>query len=145
MEMKLFETLDNENVINKTINLIYVLNIKMKNDVDLVQPTIILNDKNEMNFQLCNYCYLEDFNRYYFIRSIENINSNIWRLSLECDVLESFKDDILISDVEINRRMKQGEYYVQNSKVETVKTIDVYKSDVKLRNTKNIILSTIGG
>ena len=117
----------------------------MKKDVDITSPLIILNDKNTMNFKQCNYCYLEDFNRYYFIRSIESINNHVWRLQLECDVLESFKSDILNSVVEISRGLKEGEYFSTSTKVETIREIDIYKSDNTLMNEKNIILSTIGG
>lgn len=40
-----------------------------------------------------NYCYVADFNRYYFIREI-NTYQNFWHISCECDVLASFKTEI---------------------------------------------------
>lgn len=145
MEMKLYQTYDNENVINKDLLLKYTIDIKLKAITDISTPTIILNDKKTMDFTQCNYCYLEKFKRYYFIRSLESKDNNNWILSLECDVLESFKDDILNSVVEVNRGLKQGEYYQTSVKVETLKDIDIYESDVTLKNEKNIILTTLGG
>lgn len=145
MEIVLYSTTDGENIINKDLDEKYRFNIKMKKDIDLITPTIILNDKGAMNFNSCNYCYIEEFNRYYFIRTVENLSNRIWALVMECDVLESFKNDILNSDAEINRRIKEGDYFSTNMKVETIREIDVYKSDVTLVNEKNIILSTIGG
>lgn len=145
MEIILYSTTDGENIINKDLDEKYRFNIKMKKDIDLITPTIILNDKGTMNFNSCNYCYIEEFNRYYFIRTVENLSNRIWALVMECDVLESFKSDILNSDAEINRRIKEGDYFSTNMKVETIREIDVYKSDVTLVNEKNIILSTIGG
>ena len=145
MEIVLYSTTDGENIINKDLDEKYRFNIKMKKDIDLITPTIILNDKGTMNFNSCNYCYIEEFNRYYFIRTIENLANRVWVLQLECDVLESFKNDILNSDAEINRRIKEGDYFSTNMKVETIREIDIYKSDVTLINEKNIILSTIGG
>lgn len=145
MQLKLYTTNDNENVINKDLELKYTIDIKLKSAVDMVEPEVILNDERTMKFYECNYAYIPDFNRYYFIRSIRIMNNHNWGLSLECDVLESFKDDILNSYVEINRPLKEGEYFTANVKVETVREIDIYKSDIKLNNEKNIILSTIGG
>ena len=145
MEIVLYSTTDGENVINKDLDEKYRFNIKMKKDTDIITPTIILNDKSMMDFNSCNYCYIEEFNRYYFIRTVENLSNHIWALVMECDVLESFKNDILNSDAEINRRIKEGDYFSTNMKVETIREIDVYKSDVTLVNEKNIILSTIGG
>lgn len=143
MKIKLYRTNDSDNVINKQLEMIYEFNIRLKSDVDIVNPVIILNDKNKMNFNECNYCYLEDFNRYYFIRSIENRNNNLWALYLECDVLESFKDDILTSTAKITRNLRENEYIQTSLNVEVRKEIDIYKSDVELEKKPEIILSTI--
>ncbi len=42
-----------------------------------------------------NYCYIPDFNRYYFIDDPISINTNLWRLILKEDVLMSYKNEIL--------------------------------------------------
>lgn len=145
MELRLYKTMDSDNVINKTLILIHTINIKMKENVSITNPIIILSKIDNVNYFECNYCFLSEFNRYYFIREIEVLNNNNYRFILECDVLETFKDDILNSDVEIIRRLKNGEYYQTNLKTETIRDIDIYKSNVTLENKKCIILSTIGG
>jgi len=145
MELILYQTLDNENVINKDLILKYTINIKLKDNVGIINPVITLNDKNTMDFNTCNYAYLPDFKRYYFIRSIENVSNYMWNLNLESDVLESFKNDILNSVVEVIRGVKQGEYYSTNTQVETIRDIDIFKSNITLINEKNTILSSIGG
>lgn len=145
MELILYQTLDNENVINKDLILKYTINIKLKDNVGIINPVITLNDKNTMDFNTCNYAYLPGFKRYYFIRSIENVSNDVWNLNLESDVLESFKNDILNSVVEINTGFKNGDYYASNPKIEVTKDIDIYKSNVTLTNEKNTILTTIGG
>lgn len=40
-----------------------------------------------------NYCYVSDFNRYYFITDISS-HQNFWYVSCKCDVLASFKTEI---------------------------------------------------
>ena len=40
-----------------------------------------------------NYCYVSDFNRYYFITDISS-SQNFWYISCKCDVLASFKTEI---------------------------------------------------
>lgn len=145
MEMRLYKTMDNDNVINKELDLLYTFNINLKNTTDIITPIILVNDKKEMNIKQCNYCYLEHFNRYYFIRTIENMNNNVWRLYLECDVLESFKDDILNSRAEYKRKVKQGDYLQFNNINDVRKDIDIYESNVSLNGEKSIIFSSIGG
>ena len=145
MDLKLYHTLDNENVINKTLTLIHTMKIKLKDTVSVTNPILILSEVAGVNYFRCNYCYLSEFNRYYFIRDIEVMSTKNYRLQLEVYVLESFKEDILNSVAEVRRGIKQGDYYQTNPKVETLKEIDIYSSEVTLGTSKNIILSTIGG
>ena len=145
MEIILYSTKDGENVINKTLVEKYRFNIKMKKDVDMITPTIILNDKGVMNFNSCNYCYIEEFNRFYFIRTIENITAHIWALVMECDVLETYKTDILATTAVVKRAIRDGDYYLENTKVEVLRDVNTYQSDVTLVDETQRILTTIGG
>lgn len=146
MEMKLYQTLDDENVINKTIELKHTIPIKMKDRNSINSPSIVLSNHNkEYDFTVCNYAYLDVFNRFYFIRDIVILDNIKVSLSLECDVLESFKKDILNSNAEISRSIKQGDFISIGGVTDLRKEIDIYESDVVLINQKNIILSTIGG
>lgn len=145
MELRLYRTLDNENVINKNLSLIHTMNIKLKDTVSITNPTLILSEVNGLDYFQCNYCFLSEFNRYYFIRDIELLNNKNYRMQLEVDVLESFKEDILNSYAEISRTIKQGDYMNINDVIDLRKEIDIYENEIALTNEKNIILSTIGG
>lgn len=145
LELILYNTVDSENVINKSLSLKYTLDIKLKKDTDIVEPFIVIDDKKTMNLKECNYCFISEFNRYYFIRSIESMNNNLWGLRLECDVLESFKNDILTSECEVNRNIKAGDYQNFNSESSVIPTITNYESTVSLDDSKTIILSSLGG
>lgn len=145
MELRLYKTLDGDNVINKTLTLIHTMNIKMKDNVSVTNPIIILSKVDNVNYFECNYCFLSEFNRFYFIREIEVLNNNNYRFILECDVLETFKNDILNSYAEISRTIKQGDYMNINDMLDLRKEIDIYENEIALTNDKNIILSTIGG
>lgn len=137
--------MDNENVINKNLSLIHTMNIKLKDTVSITNPILILSEVNGLDYFQCNYCFLSEFNRYYFIRDIELLNNKNYRMQLEVDVLESFKEDILNSYAEISRTIKQGDYMNINDVVDLRKEIDIYENEIALTNEKNIILSTIGG
>lgn len=51
-----------------------------------------------------NYAYIEDFgNRYYFIRDIASVGRGLWDITMRCDVLMTYKDDILSSPVYLAR------------------------------------------
>lgn len=145
MEIVLYSTTDGENVINKELVEKYRFNIKMKKDTDILNPIIILNDKNVMDFLQCNYCYIEEFKRFYFIVNVENINNHVWGLKMECDVLETYKQEILSTLCVFRKSVDVGDYYLNDTKHEVIKDIQVFKSDIILEEEKSLILSTIGG
>lgn len=49
-----------------------------------------------------NYCYIEEFNRYYFVKDW-TFEEGLWICSLECDVLASFKSEIIEEEFYILR------------------------------------------
>lgn len=145
MILQLFNTVDDENVINKNMVLVHELNITLKNDVNVTAPIIILNDKfGELDFMKCNYAYLPEFNRYYFIRYVTGRGAGIWNLDLECDVLETYKQDIFNSLATISRPIKTGEYMTSNSNHDVRKTIEIYKSGTMLVKDNKMLFSSVG-
>lgn len=41
-----------------------------------------------------DYAYIPDFNRYYWVTDITSVRTGLWQLSMSCDVLMTFKDQI---------------------------------------------------
>lgn len=143
MEIKLYTTEDAETVINKELTLKYELEMQMKSKQNVTQPTIVLQE-GDMDLQGVNYAYIPDFERYYFIRSFNVGPNQIYDLLLECDVLETFKDEILSSKAEITRNIQGGDYMEIPGSLEVRKEVDVYKSNRGFKNEESIIFSTIG-
>lgn len=145
MELILYRTRDDENVINKDLEYIHTMNIVLKSNVSIVSPIIILRMVEGVDLFNSNYCYLDELNRYYFIREIEIMSNDNVKMMLECDVLESFKQDILNSGGEIRRRIETGDYQNTNVDTESLREVEIFESDVTLNPEKNIVLSTLGG
>lgn len=75
------------------------LSVEMKDVVNLFTPSLIVTAdtftdngqiKNPMRY---NYCYIADFERYFFVRSWSWVLGR-WECALEVDVLSSFKTEI---------------------------------------------------
>lgn len=145
MKLFLHKTLDSDNTINKVIGLGLELDIRLKADVNIINPTIILQSIINTDYQDFNYAYIPELKRYYFIKTIDNINAKLWRLELSCDVLESYKSEILTSTARLKRNLKNGDYFNANIDSSIVKNISIHKSDVTLNDTdSSIILTTVG-
>lgn len=145
MELILYQTADNDNVINKNKEEIKRYNIVLKDPSDIIAPYIRLNEEKEDLGEIANYAYLVEFNRYYFIRSIANTSKDMWVLTLECDVLESFKEDILASQAEVVRPLRPNDYQATSVRTKVIEEIDTYESNVTISNEPSLVLSTIGG
>lgn len=85
-------------------------------NVVLKSPSSIINPRFELNQYLdVNYCYVAEFNRYYFINEIRYENS-LWVYSCNVDVLASFKTEIGASSKYVLRSASQrDEYLIDNS------------------------------
>lgn len=142
MLMKLYTTKTPNNTIGKVLENETEYNIKFKAQADRTKPVVVLMSETIIDF---NYAYIPDFNRYYFIENIEVTPNKIYNISLRCDVLESFKNDILESSGFVNQQTTPNKYYNSDYQTEIKKEVDVIKSNVTLETTKSTILVTIGG
>lgn len=142
MLMKLYTTKTPNNTIGKVLENETEYNIKFKAQADRTKPVVVLMSETMIDF---NYAYIPDFNRYYFVESIEVTPNKIYNISLRCDVLESFKNDILESSGFVNQQTTPNKYYNSDYQTEIKKEVDVIKSNVTLYTTKSTILVTIGG
>ena len=76
-----------------------VLSVELKDVVNLFTPSLIISTDtfvsggHIINPMKWNYCYLPDFERYYFVRSWSWVLGR-WECSLEVDVMASFKTEI---------------------------------------------------
>lgn len=144
MLMKMYDTKSSNNVINKVLENEHEFDIKFKDKTDIVNPVVILSSPTLI---LSNYAFIPDFNRYYFVDKIELFPNSIYHITLRCDVLESFKAEILTSSGFINQQTNNvNKYYNSNYQSEVRKEVDLYKSTVTIpTDVKETILVTIGG
>lgn len=143
MIMKMYNTSDSNNTINKTLSNETEYEIKLKGETDIKTPVVVLHSDSIILF---NYAYIPEFNRYYFIDKIELFPNGIYNISLKVDVLESFKNDIKNSMGLISKQTNINNYYNDSYESEIKKEVDLYKSNITFDlNKKSKILVTIGG
>lgn len=143
MILKAYNTNSSNNTINKALVEYGEFDIRFKEQSSIINPIVILTSETTLNF---NYAFIAEFNRYYFVQDITVFPNKIYQVSLQCDVLESFKNDILNSFGFVSRQNNYNPFYDSDYENEIRKEINVYKSNVTIDNTiKNNVLVTIGG
>lgn len=142
MKIYLYNTKSSNNTLDKVLENETEFDIKFKAQASRTQPTVVLHSETMIDF---NYAHIPDFNRYYFIENVEVTPNKIYLISLRCDVLESFKEDIKKSSGYINQQTTYNKYFNSDFQTEVKKEVDVIKSNVTFECEKTTILCTIGG
>ncbi len=63
----------------------------LREECSIIAPSITFKQTTVPTF---NYVYIAAFGRYYYVTGITSVSKDIWRMSLSCDVLMTWKDDI---------------------------------------------------
>ena len=144
MILKLYNVTDSANVIGKAKQEIISMDIFLKRDVDISSPVLILSTDSPDGFAAINYAEMPDLQRFYFVDSIANIGAKLWKLNLRCDVIETYKNDILASKALLRRKIKNGDYIDVSLFNSVNKTTTRYDSNKGLPAGSSIIMSTVG-
>ena len=90
-------------------------NLVFKDDEDLVTPTFKVTDSSFS--EECNYIYVQDLKRYYYVRSRRYSRQCLF-LECQVDVLMSFRNDIHDMTGIISRNERLYNLYLNDDKME---------------------------
>ena len=91
--INLYQNSAEVNRVDKTdyITAVGTLSGALREECSIVSPSITFKQESVPTF---NYVYIEKFGRYYFVTGITSVAKDLWRMSLSCDVLMTWKDNI---------------------------------------------------
>jgi len=138
MELILYRTNDNPNVVNKVLLEPVSIDIVLKNDVNIINPEIILSG----DYRGYNYAHIPDLKRYYFIDSFEQLNLRFGKLYMSCDLLETYKNSFINEVATLIREAKEGDNLNINAETNT-NIINTYQSNIELERVNSITLTTV--
>lgn len=141
-----YYTSSENNQLNKSLSRSYSLTGAVRGETNVIRPQIMYEAASLDSY---NYAYIQEFERYYFVREIRSIRNGLWLVSLEVDPLMSFKSAIENLKVILQETEGTGEdNYLSDSRVWVTKVKD--KTDIiqfpsGLLNNGTFILITAGG
>ena len=141
MKVEFYKASVNPRTVNKTLQLTRTVDIIFRQAVDEQAPLIIMSNENVAG---ANYVRIPNFNRYYFISSVDNFTAGLVRLHLTTDLLMTYKDIILNSPVQITAT-ETPSYLSESLPTQTKISKRIVKSDVTLNKATSLVLTTIGG
>lgn len=121
----------------------------LRDECSMLTPSIVYQSESVPTF---NYVYIPIFNRYYFVTSLSSVNKNVWRMELNCDVLMSYKNEILLlqgvigrQEIDFNPLLVDNELPTQNNTI--VEVIDIPSDTFNTQTSDaghNFLLTVIG-
>lgn len=140
MLLHLYKTVDDPNVLNKTLENPFIITGDLKGEFNTLRNVIDV----ELSDPSYNYLYFPATNGYYFITQKTHINREIIRLYLSCDVLMTYKNMILNSRGLVIKGNNVDMYYpaVTHTSKRIVRTIDFSRA-FPYYNQENFILTVI--
>ena len=147
MILTLYKTESSPNVIGKVLTDPLSLTINLKATTNVIDPQLLLSKRPGINYLDYNYAHIDSLNRYYHIDSIESVNGSMFKLSLRCDVLETYRDGILDSNCRYKRKVEEGDYFVEGLNESDKSVITTYKSNVTIQDGvhTNVLTVVQGG
>lgn len=150
MTVTLYKNISDKRNLNKNLSEIKTVSATAKGDINIISPTLIIQ-----NFSTdFNYCYISDFDRYYFVKSITLLTGQRIQIDMSVDVLMSYKEEIKNLTVNVLRYEKSGPSFLTDSRIplfsDTVQKViefpeNIFNLENPSENTKNFLLTVAGG
>ena len=115
---------DPPNKLNKSFTVNTTLDCVFKDETDVVNP-IILVEMDYASMVACNYAYIPTNRRFYYITDVTSVSNALCTLSLEVDVLMSFKTDIRSLSGIVERNTYQFNTYQEDGQLSRLKKTQI--------------------
>lgn len=144
MDLVFYMNASDPETIGKSLTAVTTLSGYLKNDCDVINPRIIVENTGMIN---ANYCYISEFGRYYYIDRQTIMSNHKVMLEMSVDVLESFKTQIKNLQCIIDNSTSDNDKYLVGgewvTKVKSTTTIKNFPNG--LNSSGEFILITAGG
>jgi hypothetical protein len=119
MTIKFYNNLSDKVVVDKNITQIGSdMTGTLRDDCSIVDPVIKVEGIVGSNLASCNYAYIEEFGRYYYITNIV-CSGKLFEVHMHVDVLMSYKNGIRSNSAVISRQEHNYNLYLQDGVFKT--------------------------
>lgn len=145
MNITLYVQTKDRDIIEKNLTSAQSYVGQARGEISIENPVItIISSVSLINF---NYCFIEEFNRYYFIDSKKLVRNNVWEFTLSEDYLYSWRNMIYTWTVELERAQYDWNLYFKDGEMMCIEghNLNVLEFPNSLPTTKHNILIVNGG
>ena len=141
--IQLMYNASDDNVLDKNTSILGTYTGTLKAKTSILSPTILLEGSIPTT---CNYMYIAEFGRYYFIDDISSVTNNTFEITSHVDVLKTYASQIRGCSGIIARQQNNWNLYIDDGTFKTyqneINQIKVFPSGF---NTYEFVLAVAGG
>lgn len=90
----------------------------LRADCSVIDPVIAIEEFTSFDLATCNYAYITEFGRYYFINNIV-CKGNLYEIHMHVDVLSTYKEEIRQNQAVVSRQQSKYNLYLQDGVFKT--------------------------
>ena len=146
MKITLYFNMSEPNKLRKDLRKISTVDGTIRTQSSVIDPVVRI--AGNLNLSRVNYMYIDGFERYYFIRDVVSVRSEIWEISAHVDVLSTYANEVAAlpcvigrNEYEYNLFLPDDRFIVNSNRL--VQTVEFpYKFPT---NGSNYIITISGG
>lgn len=104
---------DPENRIDKSPSFTYELTGNFRENVSVLDPVVVVESAN--NLSTCNYAYIAEFSRYYYIKDVIILSATLYELHLHVDVLYTYSSEIIAAPCIVSKSANTFNMYLNDT------------------------------
>lgn len=136
MTITLYRNNSENNKLDKNLTTILTLTGNLRAQTSIIEPTLEITAAGE-NIVTSNYLYIQEFERYYFIKDIVSIRNNVWEIRCHVDVLKTYLAQIKAQTAIIKRQENMWNYYLNDGHFDTYQNPYITTQSFPLGFNKN--------
>lgn len=101
------------NKVGKDLTSLLSVTGTLREETSIIDPVIVI-ECNLSNMTRCNYMYIAEFDRYYFVNNIRSITKDLVEFTCHVDVLETYKNEIRKNSAIVKRQQNNWNLYLND-------------------------------
>jgi hypothetical protein len=146
MTFTLMKNISEREALTKSLTTLETLTGSLRNQSSIIDPVIEVTGIASSTVTSCNYAYIPEFGRYYFVKNITSVRNNVWVIQCHVDVLKTYATQIKAQTAVVRRQEKNWNLYLDDGIFKTYQNPQIItKAFPAGFTTQNFVLAVAGG
>lgn len=142
--LRLYNNVSENNALPKQLTLLSKRQVEIKPGTSITEPVFILSGNFAPNE--FNYCHVDTFDRYYFVKDIVALSNDMWEIHARIDVLESFYNEIMQNQYLVARQEHNNNPMIVDDKIISRVSSEITKKVIgNVGNSITYAITVTGG